>query len=78
MRLATARTYGALVADQALAEQRLAQLYDLLYADRGDLDVYAAMVGEFGARSVVDIGWPGAPGGSVSIVALPVAVSGRF
>ena len=44
------------MADHVLAEQRLAQLYDPLYSDRSDLDAYAAMVEEYGARSVVDIG----------------------
>ncbi len=56
MRLATAVIYGAFVADQEFADKRLAQLYDLLYTDRGDLEVYAAMAAEFGAQSVVDIG----------------------
>jgi SAM-dependent methyltransferase len=31
-------------------------LYDPLDTDRGDLDVYAAMAAEFGARDVLDIG----------------------
>jgi SAM-dependent methyltransferase len=38
------------------AERRLAQLYDPLDPDRSDLDAYAAMAAEFGARSVLDIG----------------------
>ncbi|MFB9236724.1 class I SAM-dependent methyltransferase [Plantactinospora siamensis] len=42
--------------DPIFAERRLAQLYDPLDPDRRDLDAYAAMVGEFGARSVLDIG----------------------
>ncbi len=36
--------------------QLLADLYDPLDPDRSDLDVYAAMVDEFGARSVLDVG----------------------
>ena len=35
---------------------RLAEVYDPLYPDRCDLDVYLAIVDEFGARSVVDVG----------------------
>jgi SAM-dependent methyltransferase len=38
------------------ADRRLAEVYDPLDPDRGDLDAYAAMVDEFGARSVLDIG----------------------
>lgn len=37
-------------------DPRLAQVYDPLDPDRSDLDVYAAMATEFGARSVLDIG----------------------
>jgi len=37
-------------------EPRLARVYDPLDPDRGDLEVYAAMAEEFGARSVLDIG----------------------
>jgi SAM-dependent methyltransferase len=44
------------MADAIFAEQRLAELYDPLDPDRGDLDVYAAMAVELGARSVLDIG----------------------
>jgi SAM-dependent methyltransferase len=44
------------VADAAFAEPRLAEIYDPLDPDRSDLDVYAAMAEEFGARSVLDIG----------------------
>jgi SAM-dependent methyltransferase len=36
--------------------ERIAELADPLDPDRSDLDVYAAMVDEFGATSVVDIG----------------------
>ena len=42
--------------DAAFADRRWAQLYDPLDPDRSDLDVYAAMCTEFGARSVLDIG----------------------
>ena len=42
--------------DAIFAERRLAELYDPLDPDRGDLDVYAAMAAELGARSVLDIG----------------------
>jgi SAM-dependent methyltransferase len=48
--------YGERVVDPAFVERRLAGLYDPLDPDRGDLDVYAAMAAQFGARSVVDIG----------------------
>jgi SAM-dependent methyltransferase len=44
------------VADAIFEEPRLAAVYDPLDPDRADLDVYAAMVDEFGARSVLDIG----------------------
>ena len=42
--------------DAVFAEPRLAQIYDPLDPDRCDLDVYAAIAGEFAARSVLDIG----------------------
>jgi len=43
--------------DRILEERRLNQLYDPLNPDRRDLDTYAAMADEFGARSVfLDIG----------------------
>ena len=42
--------------DPIFAERRLAEIYDPLDPDRSDLDVYAAIVEEFGARSVLDIG----------------------
>jgi SAM-dependent methyltransferase len=44
------------VVDPIFAERRLAEVYDPLDPDRSDLDAYAAMVDEFGARSVLDIG----------------------
>lgn len=42
--------------DALFAEPRLAEVYDPLDADRSDLDVYAALVDELGARSVLDVG----------------------
>jgi SAM-dependent methyltransferase len=42
--------------DRIFAEPRLARLYDAVDDDRSDLDAYLAMVGEFGARRVLDIG----------------------
>jgi SAM-dependent methyltransferase len=44
------------MADLLFEHPRLAQVYDPLDPDRSDLDVYAAMVDGFGARSVLDIG----------------------
>ncbi len=44
------------MADALFEDPRLAGVYDPLDPDRGDLDVYVAMAGEFGARSVLDIG----------------------
>ena len=44
------------MADAIFEETRLAEIYDPLDPDRGDLDVYVAMVEEFGARSVLDVG----------------------
>lgn len=42
--------------DQHYEHPRLAAIYDALDPDRSDLDPYEAMVGEFDARSVVDLG----------------------
>lgn len=42
--------------DPLFSEPRLAELYDLLEPSRPDLEPYRAMVAEFGARSVLDIG----------------------
>ena len=42
--------------DAIFSEPRLAEIYDELDQDRSDLDVYAAMAEEFGARSVLDVG----------------------
>jgi SAM-dependent methyltransferase len=44
------------VVDAHYADPRLAALYDPLDADRSDLAAYAAMVAEFGAVRVLDIG----------------------
>jgi SAM-dependent methyltransferase len=44
------------VVDPIFADRRLAEVYDPLDPDRSDLDAYAAMVDEFGARSILDIG----------------------
>src|SRR5215469_14849534 len=44
------------VADAVFEEPRLAEIYDPLDPDRCDLDAYAAMAEEFGARSVLDVG----------------------
>lgn len=44
------------VVDALFASPRLAEVYDPLDPDRSDLDAYAAMVDEFGASSVVDLG----------------------
>jgi ubiquinone/menaquinone biosynthesis C-methylase UbiE len=44
------------VADAHYENPRLAALYDPLDPDRSDLEVYAAMAAEFGARDVLDIG----------------------
>ena len=42
--------------DAAFDDPRLAAIYDALDTDRSDLDAYVAMVEEFGARSVLDLG----------------------
>lgn len=42
--------------DPIFADPRLAALYDVVDDDRSDLDVYAAMVDELGASSVLDVG----------------------
>jgi len=44
------------VADALFEVPRLAELYDPLDSDRSDLDAYAALADEFGARTVLDIG----------------------
>ncbi|MGE0597883.1 MAG: class I SAM-dependent methyltransferase [Dehalococcoidia bacterium] len=42
--------------DPIFADPRLAAIYDAFDGERDDLEVYAAMVEEFGARRVLDIG----------------------
>jgi SAM-dependent methyltransferase len=42
--------------DPIFADERLARIYDPLDPDRSDLDAYVAIVEEYGARSVLDIG----------------------
>lgn len=42
--------------DPIFSHERLAPLYDLFEGDRDDLDAYVAMVNEFGATRVLDIG----------------------
>ncbi|MFF8678993.1 class I SAM-dependent methyltransferase [Streptomyces sp. NPDC015237] len=44
------------MADECFRHPRLAAVYDTLDTDRGDLDAYLRMAGEFGARRVLDIG----------------------
>jgi ubiquinone/menaquinone biosynthesis C-methylase UbiE len=44
------------VPDPVFANSRLAEVYDPLDPDRSDLDAYAAMIDEFGVRSVLDVG----------------------
>ncbi len=44
------------VADRLFAHRRLAGVYDPLDPDRSDLDAYAGIVEELGARTVLDLG----------------------
>ncbi|MDQ0408196.1 class I SAM-dependent methyltransferase [Streptomyces sp. NBC_01723] len=44
------------MADECFRHPRLAAVYDALDTDRGDLDAYLRVAGEFGARRVLDIG----------------------
>jgi ubiquinone/menaquinone biosynthesis C-methylase UbiE len=44
------------VPDALFADRRLAELYDVLEADRSDLDVYAAIVEELSGRRIIDVG----------------------
>jgi ubiquinone/menaquinone biosynthesis C-methylase UbiE len=44
------------VPDAIFAERRLAEIYDPLDPDRGDLDLYLGVAREFGARSLLDVG----------------------
>lgn len=48
--------YRRAVPDAHFADPRLAGLYDTFEGDRPDLDLYAALVAEFGARTVLDVG----------------------
>lgn len=50
------RAKGSQVPDPIFAHPRLAAIYDVVDDDRSDLDVYAALVEELGAGSVLDIG----------------------
>lgn len=52
----TGAPQAASVPDAIFADPRLARVYDPLDPDRSDLDVYAAMAAEFGARTVLDVG----------------------
>lgn len=47
---------GVRAPDAGFADPRLAALYDVFDDDRSDLDVYAALFDELGARTVVDVG----------------------
>ena len=42
--------------DAIFADRRLAAVYDSLEGERDDLDAYLAIVEEFGARAVIDVG----------------------
>ena len=42
--------------DAVFASQRLAEIYDAVEGERGDLDHYLAIAAESGARSVLDVG----------------------
>jgi len=44
------------MADEIFASPRLAAIYDALDPHRDDLDAYVDLAGEFGARSVLDVG----------------------
>lgn len=44
------------VPDLLFSLPRLAEVYDALDPDRGDLEVYAALLAELGAQSVMDVG----------------------
>jgi SAM-dependent methyltransferase len=44
------------MADEGYRDPRLAAIYDALDPDRGDLDVYVALVEELGGRRVLDVG----------------------
>src|SRR3954453_19625463 len=53
---ARGRLRVAVVADPIFDDPRLAEIYDPLDPDRSDLDVYAAIPEEFGARTGLGIG----------------------
>src|SRR5262245_20186941 len=44
------------MADAIFEHPRLAAMYDAIDPDRSDLDVYAAIASELGARRVLDVG----------------------
>jgi SAM-dependent methyltransferase len=44
------------MADEAFANRRLADLYDVLDGDRNDLDVYLSIASELAATTVLDVG----------------------
>jgi SAM-dependent methyltransferase len=44
------------VPDAIFAERRLAEIYDPLDPDRGDLELYLGVAAEFGVTSVLDVG----------------------
>jgi SAM-dependent methyltransferase len=44
------------VTDAIFADQRLAAVYDTFEGERSDLDLYVALVEEFDARAVLDVG----------------------
>lgn len=51
-----ARPGDPLAPDTHFAERRLAEIYDVLDGDRRDLNLYAAIVDEFSASKVLDLG----------------------
>jgi len=61
--------------DALFGDRRLARLYDPLEAGREDLAAYLGMVGEFGARSVLDVGC-GTGSLATLLVGLGVEVAG--
>ncbi len=54
--LAFTTSHNLEVPDPIFADPRLAAIYDVVDDDRSDLDVYAALVEELGATSILDIG----------------------
>jgi SAM-dependent methyltransferase len=51
-----AASYRRAVPDRQFEDRRLARIYDRLDPDRRDLDAYASIVDELGARRVLDVG----------------------